>query len=88
MQEGIYQDFEEAVADNVRKLKLGGGMDPSTTLGPLIAPGALDRVRAGVTHRRINCCGSVRHQAVTSNMAQSAALRFCLLTLLCQHKLH
>ena len=43
-QEGVYEEFEQAVADNVRKLKLGGGMDPQTTLGPLIAPGALERV--------------------------------------------
>lgn len=45
-QEGVYDEFEQAVADNVRKLKLGGGLDPQTTLGPLIAPAALDRVRS------------------------------------------
>ena len=48
LQEGVYKEFEQAVADNVRKLKLGGGMDPKTTLGPLIAPGALERVRAAL----------------------------------------
>lgn len=44
MQESIAEEFEQAVVDNVRKLKMGGGMDPKTTLGPLIAPNAIERV--------------------------------------------
>ncbi|KAK9797442.1 hypothetical protein WJX73_005347 [Symbiochloris irregularis] len=48
VQEPIAEEFEQAVVDNVRKLKLGGGMDPKTTLGPLIAPNAIERVKGHV----------------------------------------
>lgn len=45
-QEGVYDAFVEAMVAAVKKLKMGGGMDTSTTLGPLISPGAVDRVSA------------------------------------------
>ena len=45
LQEGIYDAFEEAVTKKVGELKSGGGLDPSTTLGPLIGHAAVDRVR-------------------------------------------
>lgn len=45
LQEGIYDAFEEAVTKKVGELKSGGGLDPSTTLGPLIGHAAVDRVQ-------------------------------------------
>ena len=47
LQEGIYNAFEEAVTKKVGEFKQGGGLDPSTTLGPLIGHSAVDRVRPG-----------------------------------------
>ena len=44
MQEGIFDEFSRAVVEKVNKFKMGGGMDPNTTLGPLISQGAVDRV--------------------------------------------
>ena len=44
MQEGIFDEFSKAVVEKVNKLKLGGGMDPNTTLGPLISQAAVERV--------------------------------------------
>ena len=43
-QEGIFEEFSKAVVEKVNKFKLGGGMDPKTTLGPLISKAAIDRV--------------------------------------------
>ena len=43
-QEGVYDAFVEAMVAAVKKLKMGGGMDSSTTLGPLISTGAVERV--------------------------------------------
>ncbi len=47
MQEGIYDAFEKAVTKKVGEFKQGGGLDPSTTLGPLIGHSAVDRVCSG-----------------------------------------
>lgn len=44
MQEGIFDEFSKAVVEKVNKFKLGGGMDPNTTLGPLISQAAVERV--------------------------------------------
>ena len=41
----MYDAFVEAVTERVSKLKLGSGMDPHTTLGPLINARGVDRVR-------------------------------------------
>ena len=46
MKEGIFEEFSKAVVEKVNKFKLGGGMDPNTTLGPLISQAAVDRVRS------------------------------------------
>ena len=46
-QEGIYDAFEKAVTKKVGEFKQGGGLDPSTTLGPLIGHSAVDRVCPG-----------------------------------------
>ncbi|KAK9806957.1 hypothetical protein WJX72_008662 [[Myrmecia] bisecta] len=48
VQEGIYEDFAQAVTSLVKEFKMGSGMDPSTTLGPLISPAAVDRVKVHV----------------------------------------
>ncbi len=45
LQEGIYDAFVDAVTKKVGEFKQGGGLDPSTTLGPLIGHSAVDRVR-------------------------------------------
>ncbi len=44
-QAGVYDAFVEAATERVGKLKLGSGLDPHTTLGPLINARAVDRVR-------------------------------------------
>lgn len=45
LQEGIYEQFSQSLVDMVNKFKLGNGMDSGVTLGPLISPAAVDRVR-------------------------------------------
>ena len=45
LQEGIYEQFSQSLVDKVNKFKLGNGMDSGVTLGPLISPAAVDRVR-------------------------------------------
>lgn len=45
LQEGIYDAFADAVTKKVGELKQGGGLDPLTTLGPLIGHSAVERVR-------------------------------------------
>ena len=45
LQEGIYEQFAQSLVDKVNKFKLGNGMDSGVTLGPLISPAAVDRVR-------------------------------------------
>ena len=44
VQEGIYDSFVDAVTKKVGEFKQGGGLDPSTTLGPLIGHSAVERV--------------------------------------------
>ena len=44
-QDGIYDEFTKAVTEKVKKLKQGPGLDPSSTLGPLINTAAVERVR-------------------------------------------
>ena len=45
MQEEVYDQFVDAMVAAVRKLKLGGGLDSNTTLGPLISEAAVQHVR-------------------------------------------
>jgi Aldehyde dehydrogenase family len=45
MQDAVYEEFAEAVTSLVRKVRLGGGMEAATTLGPLISQAAVERVR-------------------------------------------
>lgn len=43
-QAGIYDDFAAAVAERASRFKQGGGLDPTTTLGPLISEAAVTKV--------------------------------------------
>ena len=45
IQDSIYDAFAKAVTEKVAEFKQGSGMDPAVTLGPLINPAAVDRVR-------------------------------------------
>eukprot|EP00884_Botryococcus_braunii_P000574 jgi/Botrbrau1/10517/Bobra.7_1s0001.1 len=45
VQAGIYDDFAAAVTERASRLKEGGGLDPNTTMGPLISTAALARVQ-------------------------------------------
>eukprot|EP00195_Chlamydomonas_chlamydogama_P002619 CAMPEP_0202920768 /NCGR_PEP_ID=MMETSP1392-20130828/77027_1 /ASSEMBLY_ACC=CAM_ASM_000868 /TAXON_ID=225041 /ORGANISM="Chlamydomonas chlamydogama, Strain SAG 11-48b" /LENGTH=526 /DNA_ID=CAMNT_0049614281 /DNA_START=54 /DNA_END=1634 /DNA_ORIENTATION=- len=46
--ESVYKRFSEIVTDLVSKLKVGDGLDASTTTGPLISQAGLDKVVAHV----------------------------------------
>lgn len=47
-QAGIYDDFARAVTEQVNKFKVGDGLVDGTTLGPLISPAAVERVRFSI----------------------------------------
>jgi aldehyde dehydrogenase (NAD+) len=42
--EKIKEDFEEMLIDQVRRLRLGNGLDPKTDIGPLVNKAAQDKV--------------------------------------------
>lgn len=42
--DSVYDQFAELLVDKVRHLKMGSGMEPGTTLGPLISPQAVEKV--------------------------------------------
>jgi betaine-aldehyde dehydrogenase len=42
----VYTRFLEAMVERARTVKLGPGLDPETTMGPLVSQAQLDRVRA------------------------------------------
>jgi succinate-semialdehyde dehydrogenase/glutarate-semialdehyde dehydrogenase len=46
--ERIAAEFTEAMAERVRKLRVGDGLDPATDIGPLINRDAFDKVREHV----------------------------------------
>lgn len=48
VQEGIYDEFVEKLANEVKKLKVGDGMDESVDIGPLINQDGLDKVKRHV----------------------------------------
>jgi succinate-semialdehyde dehydrogenase / glutarate-semialdehyde dehydrogenase len=54
VQEGIYDDFADALAREVAKLKLGEGTEPEVTQGPLINAAALAKVEAHVADALAN----------------------------------
>ncbi len=45
VQDGVYDKFVEIYAKKIKELKLGNGMDPKTTQGPLINQKAMEKVR-------------------------------------------
>ena len=49
IQGAIYDDFVQALADSVKRLRTGCGSDPETTIGPLISVGAAQKVRAHIS---------------------------------------
>jgi len=46
VQDGIYDEFVSRLVDAVSKLKVGNGLDPDTTVGPLIEQSAIDKSSA------------------------------------------
>lgn len=48
VQAGVYDGYAERLAAAVRALSVGPGMDPSTTIGPLINPAAVAKVTTHV----------------------------------------
>ncbi len=44
VQENVYEDFAAKLTERVRSLRLGDGMEPGVTTGPLISPEALAKV--------------------------------------------
>jgi phenylacetaldehyde dehydrogenase len=46
VQDGIFDDFTQAVAEAASKVKIGPGLDPTTQLGPLISQEQFDKVTA------------------------------------------
>jgi hypothetical protein len=62
-QAGVYDAFVEAATERVGKLKLGSGLDPHTTLGPLINARAVDRVRGAPRRGRLRLPGALAAKA-------------------------
>lgn len=46
--DAVYDAVSAAVAERVAALRVGSGLDPATTTGPLITPAALDKVESHV----------------------------------------
>jgi len=46
VQDTIYDEFVEQVAQRIRKIKVGHPLDPATEIGPLIHPQHVDKVRS------------------------------------------
>ena len=44
VQESVHDEFVKELVAAVQEFRLGHGTDPSTTHGPLIQPGAVDKV--------------------------------------------
>jgi succinate-semialdehyde dehydrogenase/glutarate-semialdehyde dehydrogenase len=49
VQAGVYDRFASLLVERVKKLKVGHGLDPSSTMGPVTTPQSLDRVNGQVT---------------------------------------
>ena len=65
VQEGIYDAFTAKLKEAVNKLKVGNGLEPGVTIGPLINQQALDKVEAHVAnalgHGAKLATGGARH---------------------------
>ncbi len=65
VQEGVYEQFAARLAERVRALKVGDGLEEDVEQGPLIAPRVLAKVEAHVKdalgHGAALLCGGARH---------------------------
>ncbi len=65
VQDGIYEQFAARLAERVRALKVGDGLDEGVEQGPLIAARVLDKVEAHVEDALARgaslLCGGARH---------------------------
>ena len=48
VQDGVYEQFATKLADKVRQFKVGSGVEAGVTIGPLIEPAAIAKVREHV----------------------------------------
>jgi succinate-semialdehyde dehydrogenase / glutarate-semialdehyde dehydrogenase len=48
VQQGVYADFAARLTEKVRRLKVGSGIEPDVTIGPLIDAGAIAKVEQHV----------------------------------------
>ena len=48
VQDSVYEAFARKLAERVQKLKVGDGMEPGTTIGPLIDANAVEKVEAHI----------------------------------------
>ncbi|KAI1086200.1 aldehyde dehydrogenase [Rostrohypoxylon terebratum] len=54
VQKGIYTKFSELLAEKARQIRVGHGMDKSTTMGPVTVPSGLDKVSSQVEDAKEN----------------------------------
>lgn len=62
VQSSVYERFAELVVSRVAALRVGNGASPETTIGPLIMPAGVDKVRQTTTPRASHTCrGDTAH---------------------------
>lgn len=61
VQEGIYEEFLSRMAERIRDLRVGDGLDSRTNLGPLINAAAKEKVRTDLTLGRKGVAPKVLH---------------------------
>ena len=52
VEESVYDQVVEGVAEQARTIKVGNGLDPNTTMGPLVSQEQFDRVRGYIDSGR------------------------------------
>src|SRR5690606_33501068 len=66
VQSGIYDAFTEALTSAVKELKVGGGSEPGTDIGPLITMAAVEKVERHIDDALRRgasiVCGGERHE--------------------------
>ncbi|MEN9315127.1 MAG: hypothetical protein RIS35_1520 [Pseudomonadota bacterium] len=48
VQDGVYEAFAEKLAEKVAQFKVGAGIEPGVTIGPLIEPAAIEKVESHI----------------------------------------
>jgi succinate-semialdehyde dehydrogenase/glutarate-semialdehyde dehydrogenase len=48
VQESVAEEFSQSLIDRLRSLKVGSGLDPNVSVGPLVEPAAVDKVERHV----------------------------------------